>query len=337
MVKSLSICIPTYNRAGVLVELLESIVRDTPPGLRERLEICISDNASGDDTGDRVEAFAKASPVSVVYRRNATNLGADQNYLNAVALASGEYCWLMGSDDGIAPGLVEGVFARLGECRDVMLMDRVVCNHLMEPHHREHWLPAQTEERYFDFRTGPDGAAYLDMASGLGALFSFLSSIVVRRDSWNAVAFDRRYLGTAYSHAFILISVLLRSGIYYAPSLAVLNRSGNDSFLDQGAVNRVLLDYRGYLMLADDLLPAGDALRGHFLAVLARERPLLQYGVFLSAHSSPEQWAVARAYLQALGASPAGLRLLRVSSPVLGPAYDRFMALYRRLRYGRPG
>lgn len=337
MAKSLSICIPTYNRAGVLVELLESIVRDTPTELRERLEICISDNASGDDTEARVEAFAEASPMSVVYRRNSANLGADQNYLNAVALASGDYCWLMGSDDGIAPGLVDGIFTRLGECRDVMLMDRVVCNHLMEPHHRERWLPAQPEERYFDFRSGPDGAAYLDMAGGLGAIFSFLSSIVVRREKWNAVAFDRRYLGTAYSHAFILISVLLRSGIYYAPSLAVLNRSGNDSFLDQGAVNRVLLDYRGYLMLADDLLPAGHALRSRFLAVLARERPLLQYGVFLSAHASPAQWALACDHLQALGASPAWLRLLRVVSPVVGPVYDRFMAMYRRLRYGRPG
>lgn len=336
MAKTLSICIPTYNRAGVLVALLESIVADTPTELRDHLEVCISDNASTDDTEARITAFASSSPVKVVYRRNPANLGADQNYLNAVALASGEYCWLMGSDDGMAPGLVAGVFARLDECRDVMLMDRVVCNHQMQPHHRERWLPAQTEDRFFDFRSGNDGAAYLDMASGLGALFSFLSSIVVRRDSWNAVAFDRRYLGTAYSHAFVLIAVMLRSGIYYAPSLSVLNRSGNDSFLDQGAVNRVLLDYRGYLMLADDLLPAGHPLRPRFLAVLARERPLLQYGIFLSAHASAEQWSVARGYLQVLGAAPAWLAFLRVASPVLGPVYDRFMALYRRLRYGRP-
>lgn len=337
MTKTLSICIPTYNRAGVLIALLESIVGDAPPALRDRLEICISDNASTDDTDVRVEEFSANSPVQVVYRRNPANLGADQNYLNAVALASGEFCWLMGSDDGIAPGLVAGVFERLGKCRDVMLMDRVVCNHQMQPHHRERWLPVQTEDRYFDFRSGNDGAAYLEMSNGLGALFSFLSSIVVRRDSWNAVAFDKRYLGTAYSHAFVLIAVMLRSGIYYASSLSVLNRSGNDSFLDQGAVNRVLLDYRGYLMLADDLLPAGHTLRSRFLAVLARERPLLQYGIFLSAHASDEQWSVARGYLQALGAAPAWLTFLRFASPVLGPVYDRFMALYRRLRYGRPG
>ncbi|HET8731211.1 MAG TPA: hypothetical protein VFM34_08900, partial [Moraxellaceae bacterium] len=135
-------------------------------------------------------------------------------------------------------------------------------------------------------------------------------------------------------HVYTLLHVLMSSGIYYAPTLAVLNRSGNDSFLDQGAVNRVLIDLRGYLMLADDLFPGAHPLRDDFLAIVARERPLLQYGIFLSSHSTAAQWDASRDYLVRLGAWSGGLAFLRTLSPLLGPLYDHFMSIYRRIRYG---
>ena len=192
----LSVCIPTFNRAGVLLELIESVVHSVPLEYRDQIEVCISDNASSDDTEERVRVFADASPVRVIYVRNPTNLGADQNFLNAVSIASGEYCWLMGSDDGVPPGLIAGIFERLKYCRDILLVDRIVCNRRMEPHHRESWLPSVTEDRYFDFREPASAHSYLRAASGLGGVFSFLSSIIVRRESWLRVQFDPRYLST---------------------------------------------------------------------------------------------------------------------------------------------
>lgn len=333
----LSLCIPTYNRAGYLIELLESVVATTTAAERAQVEICVSDNASTDDTEARVREFSAHHGLPVHYRRNERNLGADQNFLNAVAMASGEYCWLMGSDDMLAPGLVGQVLARLEAGNEVLLMGRLVCNLHMVPHHDEDWLDGPQEERFFDFRDRATLLSYLDRARSLGAVLSFLSSIVVARREWNAITFDPSYLGSAYSHVYILLQVALRSGIHYAPSLRVLNRSGNDSFLDRGAVNRVLIDYRGYTRLADDLL-AGDAeVKAAFLGVLARERPLLRTSLLLANHATPAQWQEARGFLLRMGARGALLELLRRLSPVLRPGYDTLLLAYRRLRYGRPG
>ena len=47
--KILSICIPTYNRATVLDRLLENLELEIKD-VSERLEICVSDNGSNDDT-----------------------------------------------------------------------------------------------------------------------------------------------------------------------------------------------------------------------------------------------------------------------------------------------
>jgi abequosyltransferase len=335
-VPKLSICVPTYNRAGFLIELLESLVQGTSAAERARVEVCVSDNASTDGTEPRVREFASRQGLQLVYHRNPENLGADRNFLKAVTIATGEYCWLMGSDDMLPPGLIGEVLARLDQGRKLLLMGRVVCNVEMQPHHDQDWLRGSQQEAWFDLADRRVLLEYLARGDSLGALCSFLSSIVVARDAWNAVEFDDSYIGSSYSHVYVLLQVALRSGVLYAPSLRVLNRSGNDSFLDLGAVNRVLIDLRGFIRLADDLLRHDPEVQAAFLRVLERERPVPRTSVFLAIHATPAQWAEAGPLLQRLGAGRGWLAFLRGIAPVIGPVYDRFMALYRRLRYGRP-
>ena len=100
----LSICIPTYNRENYLSQLLESIVIQAPND--GSIEICVSDNASTDNTEAMIRHYRNQFNY-IVYHCNDTNLGADKNYLKCVALASGEYCWLMGSDDQLITGAIK--------------------------------------------------------------------------------------------------------------------------------------------------------------------------------------------------------------------------------------
>jgi abequosyltransferase len=95
----LSICIPTYNRRKYLGDTITSITTQVSAADASRIEICVSDNASTDGTEILIRELQSRTPVRIIYFRNETNLGADANYLRAVELASGDYCWFMGSDD----------------------------------------------------------------------------------------------------------------------------------------------------------------------------------------------------------------------------------------------
>ena len=73
----LSICIPTYNRAEFLKDALDSILRQINENNKDKVEICISDNASEDNTEELVEEYQKKSPIPIIYHKNEKNMGAD--------------------------------------------------------------------------------------------------------------------------------------------------------------------------------------------------------------------------------------------------------------------
>jgi glycosyltransferase involved in cell wall biosynthesis len=100
----LSICIATRNRAQFLGATLENLTASSEPGV----EIVILDGASTDETAEVVKRFP-----SVRYQRQEVNGGVDRDYAAAVALASGEYCWLMSDDDFVKPHAMKRVLDEL--------------------------------------------------------------------------------------------------------------------------------------------------------------------------------------------------------------------------------
>lgn len=63
--KTVSIVIPTYNRANILGKTLESCINQTYP--KECFEIIVSDNNSTDNTKEVVEEWQKKSSVKIKY------------------------------------------------------------------------------------------------------------------------------------------------------------------------------------------------------------------------------------------------------------------------------
>ena len=101
---TLSIVIPTYNRAPLLRYLLQSLVAglaDWPPDL----EIIVLDNASTDETAEVVGEFT-LQKYPIDFRRNASNIGMDANLAACFDAASGEYLWQIGDDEIIYGGVV---------------------------------------------------------------------------------------------------------------------------------------------------------------------------------------------------------------------------------------
>ena len=93
LIMTLSICIPTYNRAAFLKELLPGVLAQVDSG---EVEIVVSDNASTDGTSEYLSSIDNAH---LRWWSNAENIGGDRNFLKCVEEARGEYVWLFGDDD----------------------------------------------------------------------------------------------------------------------------------------------------------------------------------------------------------------------------------------------
>lgn len=104
----LSICIPTYNRAKHLENCLESIV-SIKSEMKGLMEVCVSDNGSTDETMEVVRRMQEKMPIK--YNRNSVNLGIPQNFINVVAMATGEFAWLIGDDDLLMPNMLDKLLA----------------------------------------------------------------------------------------------------------------------------------------------------------------------------------------------------------------------------------
>lgn len=109
----LSICIPTYNRASYLKELLDSIVcQFDDQEIYNQVEVIISDNASEDNTTEMVAEYQKKYG-NIRYSRNKENLGAVKNALILFELQIGKYIWLIGDDDAVAPNSIKYLISRI--------------------------------------------------------------------------------------------------------------------------------------------------------------------------------------------------------------------------------
>ena len=299
----LSICIPTYNRANYLDKAIESIVSQIDHELEPCVEICISDNASIDATKEVIEQWRKKTLVEIIYHCNQHNEGADRNYLQVVNISSGKYCWLMGSDDCLVPGAIQRMLLELKNEYDIYLCNRIECTVEMKPLGKRCWLEESIPDSVFDFADRKQLERYFLKARTLGAVFSYLSSIIVKRKKWINILYDNRFTGTAYSHAYILLSIIAKGArMQYIQDGLVLCRLNNDSFATEGVLKRFLLDIDGYLMIGNAVFEEYD-IRKKFFSVILCEKDFIRILKIRILHGDVNEWKCIRRKLELLGCS----------------------------------
>lgn len=262
----LSICIPTYNFGEFIGETLDSIVSQAT----DETEIVIVDGASTDNTEQIVQEFQRRFSC-ITYHCREVNMGVDKDLAKAVELAQGDYCWLMSSDDVLMPGAVRRVSDEIRSGYAVYLGDRIDCDRLLNPIREKRWFTKHTHDRVFDLSSEAGLLTYLNEARSLGALFSYISTIVFARKEWNAIAYDETLSGTHYAHVYRLFSALKQaSGLKYLDSPLVWCRGDNDSFATSGYARRMLIDINGYENLAAKLFDRAPVQEA-FKSVLQKE------------------------------------------------------------------
>jgi len=91
-----SICIPTYNRAGMITRAIDSALGQT----YRNIEVIVVDNASNDNTDAVVATYADER---LTYVKNERNLGLFGNFNRCIELATGKFLHILHSDDYIDP------------------------------------------------------------------------------------------------------------------------------------------------------------------------------------------------------------------------------------------
>lgn len=241
----LSICIPTYNRGDFIAETIQSIIDQAT----NEIEIVISDNASVDNTKELVAEFQAIFP-NITYFRWSENMGADRNFLKVIELASGTYCWFMGSDDKVESNAISTVLMYINKFPEMTGMS--VNRHAYAPNLKNRIIerPATSLQGDKHFENAGDCFAVL------GHYFGYISAQIVHREKWLSIAQheDLTPYFNAYVHIYVIGRMLQKYPNWlYVHTPCVGWRSGNDSFLSEGKLKRLAIDVYGYEKIARDL------------------------------------------------------------------------------------
>lgn len=243
----LSICIPTYNFGKFIGETLDSII----PQLSDEVELVIIDGASTDNTESVVRSYMQKSSQIHYYRQKERG-GIDRDMHLSVEYARGEYCWLFSSDDVMYPGVVSMILSEIRSALDVYVCGFDICTLNIEEVKGKYPVSTLQTDSLFDLSCAEERLKYFRSATTLPAFFSFLSSVIVKRECWMQIPVEECFLGTHLAHVPRIFRMIERGlKLKYLPKSLLKKRSENDSFMDKGLIHRLGISIYGYHQIAD--------------------------------------------------------------------------------------
>jgi abequosyltransferase len=271
----LSICIPTYNYGDFISETIHSVL-DQLEG--NGVEVIVLDGASTDNTFVVMqEIVPKHSQVK--YFRLEKRGGIDADMARSVELASGDYCWLFSSDDLMMPGAVKKILYEIEQGHDIYLCKHLNCNLDMKHIYGEHPVLNLNKDTVFDLSDPKERLRYFELAQTTEAFFSFMGSIIIKRDKWNSVPLDERFIGSCWAHVARIFAIM-KNGctLKYLAAPYLKKREENSSFAaDKGIVNRLRIGIDGYRRLGDVFFGHNSTEAIHLRRAVRNEIPLLTF------------------------------------------------------------
>ena len=238
----LSFCIPTRNRAHMIGDTLDSIIKEK----NNQIEIVIVDGASEDDTEDIVKNYKEKFYNLVYYRRNSC-VGVDRDISKAVQLSSGDYSWLISDDDILIPGSIEYILTYLKKYPDSAGLTTNYIqydNKLLFP---VHTYPASHGNKLKGNKIYNNRE---DAFSSIGLHMSYISTAVVNTNLWKKVVSEKN-LGkyeNEWLMSYIQGQMINNDNIWhYIDRPCIIQRTGNDSFTARvGVYKRQLIAHVAY-------------------------------------------------------------------------------------------
>ncbi len=153
------------------------------------------DGGSTDNTEEVVRQYQQRLP-RLRYFRQATKMGLDHDFAEAVRLAEGEYCWLFSDDDVFRPGAIQTVLQAIerqyaliianAEIRNVDLSKVLECRR----------LPFTADRTY---KPGESDRLLADC----GKYLSFIGCVIIKNQIWSARE-KEKYFGSYFVHVGVI-------------------------------------------------------------------------------------------------------------------------------------
>jgi glycosyltransferase involved in cell wall biosynthesis len=128
-----SVVVPTFNRRKLLMELLESLAKQTMPW--EQFEILVMDNGSTDGTAEEVTAFLRAHPgLQLEFHVMPVNRGPVVSRNRGARQAKGEFLFFTDSDVVVPEDWLEHGLAPFHSSTDLAMLSGPTVDKPNQPH-----------------------------------------------------------------------------------------------------------------------------------------------------------------------------------------------------------
>ena len=230
----LCFAIPNYNKGTELLELLDSINKACEDASLD-YSIVVSDNASTDGSAALLKNLQGDLAARLTIVEQQQNIGFQGNLLRVLEDSTGDYTWLMGSDDALSISGFRHVLKKLKEIKpDITVTNRIKCDVHLNEKENDAYVNTNNE----DWLLVENLATYLQDAKTVDALGCFISSLVFSEASRLALvaeAYSCKLFDTnIFPHVFPLWSLLISERhqftLHYCPVPAVKWRAENSSF-----------------------------------------------------------------------------------------------------------
>jgi hypothetical protein len=214
---SISICIPAFNRANFLKELLDSVYLEHE--CFSEVLICEDCSPERSQISSIVENFKIAHPgLNIRYIENQKNLGYDGNIRRLIELACSDYCLFLGNDDLLCRGSLSVIKNTLNSYSNCGVLIRSYATFDKDPR------KIKQEFRYFpnEKLLGP-GVSAISTAFRRSVV---IPGLVIHRESALRVA-TSDYDGTLLYQLYLVGMILANRCVVFTPKIIALRRDGN--------------------------------------------------------------------------------------------------------------
>jgi glycosyltransferase involved in cell wall biosynthesis len=272
--KLLSICVPVYGRELFIGTLLKSI----PDAYLDKIEVCISENPYHDNTSGVIKEHSSRFP-HFKYEKRDKNYGFDNNLLHVVEMASGKYCWTLGSDDWVTENALDIIFKILEtEKPSILIGNNIGISVDKSWKKKNFWLPPQINSYSFKFNETDKINEYFCLSQNISAVGGFISSNIFERELWLNTKINST-IATSYIHLNKIISMIFspaNKGFLYIKDHIVYATIENDAVFSNAwnPKHRLFVDLRASTELADEYIKE-PRLCCEFIKILCRLHPFL--------------------------------------------------------------
>jgi hypothetical protein len=126
--------IPTYRRPRMLGRAIKSVLAQTYP----HFQVCVYDNASGDETATVVRELAKADP-RVKYNCHPEKIGVFKNFAYGIEHVETPFFSILADDDVLLPDMYQVALAGIGGFPEAMISAGITIN--VDEQVRVLWVP----------------------------------------------------------------------------------------------------------------------------------------------------------------------------------------------------